>query len=45
MENGVSRNVTRYLRGLAILIVLASHYAEWLTGCITMLPQMHLYLT
>ena len=30
MENSVSRNVSRYLRGLAILIVLASHYAEWM---------------
>lgn len=30
MENGISRNVSGYLRGLAILIVLASHYAEWM---------------
>ncbi len=29
-ENGISRNVTGYLRGLAMLIVLASHYSEWM---------------
>ena len=29
-ENGlITRNVSKYLRSLAILIVIASHYAEW----------------
>ena len=26
----ISRNVSKYLRGLAILIVIASHYSEWM---------------